>query len=160
MQNSHFKNLSLLLLATLFISTSGVLGKYIQMPPEAIIFFRASFAAGFIYLFCRFKKIKISVYSRKDKITFLLSGFFMGAHWVTYFYALKLSNVAIGMLSMFTFPVMTALLEPLFSKQKLNGIHILLALFVLVGVYFLVPDFSIENDEAKGILFGVFSALC
>lgn len=160
MQNSHFKNLSLLLLATLFISTSGVLGKYIQMPPEAIIFFRASFAAGFIYLFCRFKKIKISVYSRKDKITFLLSGFFMGAHWVTYFYALKLSNVAIGMLSMFTFPVMTALLEPLFSKQKLNGIHVLLALFVLVGVYFLVPDFSIENDEAKGILFGVFSALC
>lgn len=160
MQNSHIKNLSTLLFATLFISTSGVLGKYIAMPPEAIILFRALFAAGFIYLFCRIRKVDLSIYSKKDKITFLLSGFFMGAHWVTYFYALKLSNVAIGMLSMFTFPVMTAFLEPLFSKQKINGIHVLLALLVLVGVYFLVPNFSIENDEAKGILFGVFSALC
>lgn len=160
MNNSYTKNLSILLLGTLFISTSGVLGKYIAMPPEAIILFRAFFAAGFIYLFCRIKKINLSIYSRKDRMTFLLSGFFMGAHWVTYFYALKLSNVAIGMLSMFTFPVMTAFLEPLFSKQKINGIHVLLALLVLVGVYFLVPDFSIQNDEAKGILFGVFSALC
>lgn len=160
MENSHIKNLSLLLLATLFISTSGVLGKYIQMSPEVIIFFRASFAATIIYLFCKIKKVDLSIRTRKEKISFLISGFFMGAHWVTYFYALKLSNVAIGMLSMFTFPVMTAFLEPLFSKQKLNGIHVVLALLVLVGMYFLVPDFSIENDEAKGILFGVFSALC
>lgn len=160
MQNNHLKNLSGLLLATFFISTSGVLGKSINMPPEAIIFFRALFAVGFIYLFCRIKKIKLSIYSKKDKASFFIGGFFMGAHWVTYFYALKLSNVAIGMLSMFTFPVMTALLEPFFTKQKINSIHILLALLVLVGIYFLVPDFSIEKDETKGILLGVFSALC
>ncbi len=160
MENSHLKNLSFLLLATLFISTSGVLGKYIAMPPEAIILFRALFAAIFIYLFCRIKKVDLSIHSKKDKISFLISGFFMGAHWVTYFYALKLSNVAIGMLSMFTFPIMTAFLEPFFSKQKLSLVHVLLALLVLVGIYFLVPDFSIENDQAKGILFGVFSALC
>jgi drug/metabolite transporter (DMT)-like permease len=55
---------------------------------------------------------------------------------------------------------MTAFLEPFFSKQKLSLVHVLLALLVLVGIYFLVPDFSIENDQAKGILFGVFSALC
>ena len=30
----------------------------------------------------------------------------------------------------------------------------------MVGVYFLVPNFSIENDEVKGILFGILSALC
>ena len=160
MQNNHLKNLSGLLLATFFISTSGVLGKSIDMPSEAIIFFRALFAVGFIYLFCRIKKIKMSIYTKKDKTSFFIGGFFMGAHWVTYFYALKLSNVAIGMLSMFTFPVMTALLEPFFTKQKINSIHIALALLVLIGIYFLVPDFSIEKDETKGILLGVFSALC
>lgn len=160
MENSHLKNLSFLLLATLFISTSGVLGKSINMPPETIIFFRALFAAIFIYIFCRVKKINLKIETKKDKFSFLIGGFFMGAHWVTYFYALKLSNVAIGMLSMFTFPVMTALLEPFFSKEKLNFIHVLLALMVLLGVYFLVPNFSIENDEAKGILLGVLSALC
>ena len=44
----------------------------------------------------------------------------MGGHWITYFYALKFSNVAIGMLSLYTFPVMTALLEPFFIKVKLD----------------------------------------
>ncbi|MCL7752823.1 DMT family transporter [Polaribacter sp. Z022] len=160
MENSHFKNLSLLILATLFISTSGVLGKYIALSPEVIILCRASFASIFIYIFCRFKKINLKVQTKKDGYSFIISGFFMAAHWVTYFYALKLSNVAIGMLSMYTFPVITALLEPFFSKQKLNPIHVFLAILVLFGVYMLVPDFSLENDQLKGILFGIFSALC
>ena len=160
MENSHSKNLSLLLLATLFISTSGVLGKYIALPAEAIILCRASFATVFIYIFCRFKKIDLKINSKKDFLSFTISGFFMAAHWITYFIALKLSNVALGMLSMYTFPVITALLEPVFFKQKLNPIHIFLAILVLIGVYMLVPDFSLENDELKGILFGVLSAFC
>ncbi|WP_298762385.1 DMT family transporter [uncultured Polaribacter sp.] len=160
MENSHIKNLSLLLLATLFISTSGVLGKYIALPAEVIIWFRGGFGAFFIFLFCKYKKVNLKINSKKDGYSFLVSGAFMAAHWVSYFYALKLSNVALGMLSMYTFPVMTAFLEPFFSKQKLNAIHVLLGILVLIGVYILVPNFSLENDEAKGILLGVFSALC
>ena len=160
MENSHVKNLSLLLLSTIFISTSGVLGKYIDLSPEVIILCRAIFAGLFIYIFCRIKKINLKIATKKDRHSFAISGFFMATHWVTYFYALKLSNVAIGMLSMFTFPVITALLEPFFSKEKLNLAHVFLAFLVLIGVYMLVPEFSIENDQLKGILFGIFSALC
>lgn len=160
MENSHGKNLSFLLLGTLFVSTSGVLGKYIALPAEAIIFCRAILATVFIFIFCKIKKIDIKIKSRKDRISFIVSGFFMAAHWVTYFIALKLSNVALGMLSIYTFPVITAFLEPFFSKQKLNPVHVFLAVLVLIGVYILVPDFSLENDDLKGILFGIFSAFC
>ena len=160
MENSHGKNLIYLLLATLFISTSGVLGKYISLPPEAIILFRASIAAVFIYIYCIIKKISLKVNYKKDYFSFAINGFFLTSHWVTYFYALKLSNVALGMLSLYTFPAMAALLEPFFSKQKLNKIHVLMGFLVLIGVYILIPNFSLENDEAKGILFGIFSALC
>jgi drug/metabolite transporter (DMT)-like permease len=160
MENSHNKNLFQLLLATLFISTSGVLGKYIALPTEVIILCRASFSTVFIYLFCRFKKVDLKIKSKKDFFSFTISGFFMAAHWITYFIALKLSNVALGMLSLYTFPVITALLEPLFSKQKLNTIHVFLAILVLIGGYILVPHFSIENDQLKGVLFGIVSAFC
>ncbi|AUC21299.1 EamA family transporter [Polaribacter sejongensis] len=160
MENTHVKNLSLLILATLFISTSGVLGKYIALPAEVIILCRASFAAVLVYIFCKVQKIDLKIKFKKDYYSFAINGFFLGAHWVTYFYALKLSNVALGMLSLYTFPVMAALLEPFFSKQKLNKIHVLLGIFVLIGVYILVPDFSIENNEAKGVLLGILSALC
>lgn len=160
MDNYHGKNLSLLFLGTLFISTSGVLGRYIALSPEAIILCRAILAAFFIYIFCLLKKIDLKIATKKDGYSFMISGFFLAAHWVTYFYALKLSNVAIGMLSLFTFPVITALLEPFFSKQKLNPVHVFLAFLVLLGVYMLVPDLSLENDHLKGILFGIFSAFC
>ncbi|PQJ69101.1 MULTISPECIES: DMT family transporter [Polaribacter] len=160
MENLHGKNVSFLLLGTLFVSTSGVLGKYIALPAEAIILCRAILAAVFIYIFCKIKKIDLKIKSRADFISFIISGFFMGAHWVTYFIALKLSNVALGMLSIYTFPVITAFLEPFFSKQKLNPVHIFLALIVLIGVYILVPDFSLESNDLKGILFGILSAFC
>ena len=160
MQNSHFKNLSGLLLATLFISTSGVLGKYIAMPSEVIVWFRSVFAMIFLYVFIRFKKIDLKLKSTKHIIPFVISGLFMAAHWITYFYALKLSNVAIGMLSLYTFPVMTALLEPLFLKVKFSPIHIFLGLLVLLGIYILAPEFTLGNTQVQGILFGLLSALC
>jgi len=160
MVNAHINKVSLLFLATLFISTSGVLGKYIALSPETIIFCRASLAAVFIYIFCRIKKIDLKIKTKKDGIAFVISGFFMAAHWVTYFYALKLSNVAVGMLSMYTFPVITALLEPFFSKQQRSLIHVFLAFLVLIGVYFLVPNFSLQSNLLKGILFGILSAFC
>lgn len=84
----------------------------------------------------------------------------MAAHWVTYFYALKLSNVALGVLSLYTFPIIIALLEPLFLKVKFKPIYILLSLMVLSGLYILTPEFNIESSQVKGILFGVFSAFC
>jgi len=160
MKNSHVKHLSGLLLATLFISTSGVLGKYIAMPTEVIIWFRASLAMVFLYVFCRYKKIDLQIKSSKDYFPFLISGVFMAAHWITYFYALKLSNVALGILSLYTFPIITALLEPFFLNVKFNPIYIVLGLMVLLGLYILVPELSLESNQVKGILFGVFSALC
>lgn len=150
----------LLNLATLFISTSGALGKFIEMPTPVIIWWRSSIALLFLFAYCKFKKIDLKINSRKDLWTFILSALFMGGHWITYFYALKFSNVAIGMLSLYTFPVITALLEPFFIKIKLDPIHIFLGFIVLVGIYILAPEFNIESSHVQGILLGLLSALC
>lgn len=160
MKNTHIKNISLLLFATLCISTSGVLGKYIDMPTEIIIWFRASLAMVFLYAYSKYKRIDLKIKSSKDYKPFFISGVLMAAHWVTYFYALKLSNVALGVLSLYTFPIIIALLEPLFLKVKFKPIYILLSLMVLSGLYILTPEFNIESSQVKGILFGVFSAFC
>ena len=160
MENAHLKNISGLLLATLFISTSGVLGRYIAMPSEVIIWFRAALAMVLLYLYCKYKKIDLTVTSTKDYKSFFISGLLMAVHWVTYFYALKLSNVALGVLSLYTFPIIIALLEPLFLKVKFDPIYILLGVIVLTGLFILTPELNIESTQVKGILFGVFSAFC
>jgi len=160
MENVHLKNISGLLLATLFISTSGVLGRYIAMPAEVIIWFRAAIAMVLLYLYCKYKKIDLTIKSSKDYKPFFISGLLMAVHWVTYFYALKLSNVALGVLSLYTFPIIIALLEPLFLKVKFDPMYILLGLLVLIGLFILTPEFNIDSTQVKGILFGVFSAFC
>jgi len=160
MQNNHLKNLSGLLLATFFISTSGVLGRYIKLPVEIIIWFRAFLAMFFIYGFCKYKKIDLTIKSSKDYKPFLIGGVLMAVHWITYFYALKLANVALGVLSLYTFPIIIALLEPFFLKIKFNPIYILFGFMVLTGLYILTPELDIESAQVKGVLFGIFSAFC
>ncbi|MFK7831867.1 MAG: DMT family transporter [Winogradskyella sp.] len=159
-EKSHLNHILLLTVATLFISTSGALGKFIDLPTPVIICWRSFLAALFLLVYCLYKKIDLKIKTPKDRRTFFIGAVLMGAHWVTYFHALKLTNVAIGMLSMFTFPVMIALLEPLFSKTKFDPIHMLLGGMVLLGIYILAPDFNLESDQLKGILFGLCSALC
>ena len=148
-----------LIFATFLISTSGVLGRYIALDPPVIIWCRSILALVVLYFYCRYKKMNLKILSQKDLLSLVLSGFFMAGHWITYFYALKLSNVALGLLSLYTFPVITALLEPFFIKSKLSYVQVFLTLLILVGVYVLVPEFDLENDNFKGVLVGVFSAL-
>lgn len=160
MQNNYLKKIIGLIVATFFISTSGVLGRYINLPSEVIVFFRSCFAMFFLFIFLRYQHINIQLKSKKHRFPFLIAGVFMGVHWITYFYALKLSNVAIGMLSLYTFPIITAFLEPFFLKIKFNPIYILLGILVLFGLFILSPEFSVDATTAQGILFGVISAFC
>lgn len=157
---SHLNHLLWLTVATIFISTSGALGRYIDMPTPVIIWWRSALAAIFLFLFCYYKGINLKIENNKDRWTFVLASIFMGAHWITYFYALKLSNVALGMLSLFTFPVLIALLEPLFTKVKFDPIHIVLGIIVLIGIYILAPDFDLKSSQLQGIFLGLLSALC
>lgn len=159
MNNQHLRNILELNFAMLLVSTSGALGRYIDMPVMVTIGIRAILAAIFLYVFCKWKKISFTIAS-KDRFKVVLSGVLMGLHWVTYFYSLKLSNVAIGMLSIFTYPVITSFLEPVILKSKFQKMHLLLGGLVLLGIYFLVPDFSFENTYLKAVGFGVFSAFC
>ncbi|MEM6965101.1 MAG: DMT family transporter [Bacteroidota bacterium] len=158
--NSPIRPILLLNLAMLCISTSGMLGRYVSMPPPLTIWWRAFFAIFCLGIFCLWKNYTFRFDRKKYGKIFFISGALMAIHWVTYFYALHLSNVAIGMLSLFTYPVMTALLEPVMLKTKFEKHHLLSSLLVLVGIYFLAPELNFSNAMTQGLLMGLISALC
>lgn len=142
----------------LCLCTSGTLGRYISLPPPLIIWYRVFFALLFLGLYCYYKKYSFRLDIKKHGLVVGLSGLFMALNFVCFFYALQWSNVAIGMLSLFTFPIMTTLLEPLFLKTPFEKMHLLLAGMVLVGIYFLAPSFDFNNNMTQGLLIGLFSA--
>ena len=157
MKSNHVRHLLEINLAMLFVATSGSLGRYVKLTVPVAIGSRALLAFVALLLYCKWKGFNLRV-DKKDIPVILLSGVLMGVHWVTYFYALKLSNVAIGMLSIFTYPVITAFLEPILLKTKFELMHLLLAFMVLTGMYFLSPTLDFENSYTIAIGFGVFSA--
>ena len=87
-----------------------------------------------------------------------LLGTLLAIHWVTYFYAMQVSSVAVGVIALYTYPVITVFLEPLFHGEKPHIADIVSSLAVLFGIYMIIPDFSIDNSVALGVASGVFSA--
>ena len=146
-------------LALLLIATSGPLGRSLTMNPFQSIWWRALLSLFILIVIIKWSKFNWNLKKIKGRKTLLLSGVLMAIHWVTYFYALQLSGIAIGMLSLFTYPVITAFLEPLFTKHKVNLIQVLLAIIICLGMYLILPEFSLENTKTQGILWGTLSAL-
>lgn len=157
-KNKQIQNLWELNVSIIFISTSGALGRYIELPVPVTICSRSLIGGLLVFLFCKWKRFDFNI-DTGDKKTLWLSGLLLGLHWITYFYALKLSNVAIGMISIFTFPVITALLEPIILKTKFQWIHLALGALVIVGILFLVPTFDFQDDYLIAILLGIVSAV-
>ncbi|TVZ25268.1 threonine/homoserine efflux transporter RhtA [Gillisia sp. Hel_I_86] len=158
-KNLQFPKILELNLAVLFISTSGVLGRYITLNPFVTIFYRTLLAVILFYIFCRWKKLDLRISTGRDLLKIALSGLLMTGHWVAYFFALRYSNVAIGILSLFTYPVVTAFLEPLLLKTKFSKSHLALGLLVLCGIYFLVPEISFQNNYTVAVLLGILSGI-
>ncbi len=159
MKRSHISHLLEINLAMIFVSTSGALGRYVELSVPIIIASRAILAFLALFAFCKWKGISLKIKPAHFAVV-CISAFLMGLHWITYFYALQWSSVAIGMLSLFTYPVITAFLEPILLKTKFQKINLLLGAMVLAGIYFLSPDLNFEDSNTLAIGIGVFSALC
>ena len=129
-----------------------------ELEPEIAIFWRSLFAALLLGLFLKGRQTSFAIKSRQDYNLIMLGGGLMALHWVTYFYSLHLSNVAIAIITLHTYPAMTTLLEPLILKTKFKLIHLILALVVITGVWIMSPEIKTDDDTTAAIGFGLFSA--
>ncbi|MGB1633556.1 MAG: DMT family transporter [Flavobacteriaceae bacterium] len=160
MIKNNYLHFILLNIAMLCVSTSGTLGRAINLPPPLAIWSRAVIAFILLLAYVIWKKKRLLLDFKKEGFAAIISGILMAAHWVTYFFALQWSSVAIGMLSLFTYPMITLLLEPFFFQISYQKRHLLLGVMILTGVYLLVPSFALNNTITQGVLMGILSSLC
>lgn len=157
-QNSKWYPLLLLNMGMLFSSSSGAFGRYIDLSPPLTIGYRAFIALVLLALYGLIQRHRFQFDLKQHGLIVFLSGILMALHWVLYFYALRWGSVAIGMLSLFTYPVFTSLLEPLFFNIKWQWRHLMMSLLIIIGIYFLAPSLDIKNVSTQGLLMGLFSA--
>jgi drug/metabolite transporter (DMT)-like permease len=143
--------------AVLLFGLAGVLGKLSLLPAPIIVFGRSFFAGLVLLAVCWFRHISLRPKQSRDGYLLLGQGVLLALHWTAFFQAINVSNVAIGLLSFSSFPLFTAILEPLLLKQRPNRIQIVAALLILPGIYLLVPSFTLQNQTTLGVMWGVLS---
>ncbi|TGK93055.1 EamA/RhaT family transporter [Leptospira brenneri] len=133
--------------------------KLLPFPAVTIISGRALFSVILLGIFFWLRGKSVSYRSFKDFLFVFGIGIIFALHWVTYFHSIQVSTVAVGMLSLFTYPVFSAILEPLFGGKRPDPFAFFLACFSFFGLFLIVPDLSFDNQMFQGVVWGVVSAV-
>ncbi len=158
MTNS-FKALLAVHSAVLIFGLTALFSKLISLTALEITLLRSIFAAFIIFAIFLWQKKSIKLSQPKDYGIVILLGVLLALHWVTYFHSMQVSSIAVGVIALYTFPIITVFLEPLFHGERPHIKDVISAFTVLFGIYLLVPEFSLSNETTLGILWGVLSAL-
>lgn len=133
---------------------TAILGKLITLPAIQLVWYRMIIAAVGFYLFLRLKKTALTI-DKKQLLTLLAIGTIVALHWITFFGAIKISNISVVLGCLATSTLFTSLLEPLFFRRKINTVEVLVGILIIVGLYLI---FRFETRYTSGILVALLSA--
>lgn len=152
------KGLLFLHSAILIFGGTALFSKLISLPAADITVGRSFIAVAVILLLLLARGRSFALQQRKDGLIMLIAGALLGLHWATYFQAMQVAGIAVGMVAMYTYPIMIVFLEPLFKGHKPHQTDVLCAGIMLVGIILLVPEFDLHNNITQGVCWGVLSA--
>lgn len=154
MKTNSIKDYFQLHLVVLIAGFTAILGALISAHSLSVVFFRTLLASGGLFIYLYLKNVSIKV-STKATSQLLATGGIIALHWFTFFYAAKISTVAICLAGFSTGSLWTSLLEPIWDKRKIRVIEVGLGLMVIVGLYLI---FLFEVNHIMGLFVGIFSA--
>ena len=146
-------------LAVLLFGGTALFSKLIPLSALDITFLRCIVAATVLGLLVKLSRKRLTLASKQDYLVAIGLGVIVSLHWVTYFAAMQLSSVAIGMIAFFTYPVTTVIAEPLLTGSRIKLLDIISGVLVLIGVILLIPEANLGNDTTLGIAIGIVSAI-
>ncbi len=154
MQNDNLKNYLLLHLIVFIWGFTAVLGKLISIDALPLVWYRMFLAAICILIYLLIKKITFRVPS-KTLLILVIAGITIALHWITFFSAIKVSNVSVALATMATGAFFGSLLEPLWYGRKIIGYEVVFGLIVILGLYFI---FNVSTAYTLGIILALISA--
>ncbi|NIR31343.1 MAG: DMT family transporter [Gammaproteobacteria bacterium] len=146
-------------LGTLLLAGTALFPKLITLPAHQIIALRSLVALVALLIFARLQRVRLRLMERRDGWRIGLVGALMALHWVMIFFCIQMTTVAVGLICLFTFPVIVVFIEPFFSSERIRARDVLSGVAVVFGVYLVVPDMSLEDAYVLGIALGLVSAL-
>lgn len=155
MQNVHVRRSYLQYHLVVFLwGFTAILGALITINAVHLVWYRMFLATIFIFLWVLVKRKKLKV-SRRNLLLLFAAGTILALHWLSFFMAIKVSNISITVALVSTGAFFTSILEPIFYKRKVIWYEIFFGLIVIFGLYLI---FKVETEYLTGIMLALFSA--
>lgn len=154
MQNDNLRSYLHLHLIVFIWGFTAILGKLISLEALDLVWYRMLFASAimtFVVLLSK-EKVKVPLYIL---IGFIVSGIIIALHWLTFYQAIKVSNVSITLACLSTGAFFASILEPIFFKRKIIWYELFFGVIVIVGLSII---FNVETKYKTGIYLAVTSA--
>ena len=156
MQNNRGKNILQLHFIVFIFGFTSVLGALISISALPITIYRMGIASFFLALFIFFYDKNKFKLRKALIIKILICGLIIALHWITFFYAIKISNVSITVSMMSSAAFLTSLIEPLFFKKKILLYELILGILSLFGVSII---FNAEIKYIDGLIVALISSV-
>ncbi|HHS99230.1 MAG TPA: DMT family transporter [Thiomicrospira sp.] len=137
---------------------TAVLGALIQLDFLPLTWYRMGLASLFllIYILLNKNQRRLLLQSNfKTQMRYLIGGIIIALHWLAFFYAIKISNVSITLVTLSSGAFFTSILEPVLFKRKVYFHEILLGILILGGFMILL---KVEKIELTGVYFALIAA--
>lgn len=150
----EYKNQIWLHAAVLIFGTTGVLGKLISLGAYYLVWYRLIVAIAALGLFLVVAQHRFNT-NRRSIGKMLGIGVILAAHWVTFFEAIKQSNVSVSLVCFSSSTLFVSFIEPFYYKRKVAWHEPVLGVFIILGLYFV---FRSEFKYIAGMQLSVLSA--
>lgn len=159
--NSKTKALISLHVSLVLIGASGLFAKLVSTSALFLVFGRVVFAAAVLGCILAYRKKLILPRNIKAALPLFAMGALLTFHWLAFFHGIQLSSVAIGVLTLMTFPVFITVLEPVLMKKPFHKADVLSVFLCCIGVWLVVPKEAITQgqDMIAGAIWGVLAGL-
>ena len=141
-------------LTVLIFGLTGILGKLITIDSYLLVWYRLGIALIALLAYFAFSKGSLKI-SKKSLIKTLWVGVIVAVHWITFFEAIKQSNVSVALVCFSSSTLFTSLIEPLYFKRKIKAYELIFGVVIILGLYFI---FSFEFKYLTGMILSVISA--
>jgi drug/metabolite transporter (DMT)-like permease len=152
--NTLLKNHIKLHFVVLIYGFTAIIGKLITLPAAEMVWYRMFIAFAALGFFILVKGLSIS-YPPRVIVQIVGVGIIVAFHWITFFHAVKISNVSVTLGCLASTTLFTSLLEPIIFRRRMVWLEVSIGLLIIIGLYLI---FQFEFRYKWGIITALTSA--
>ncbi len=142
-------------IAVFLAGFTAVLGRLILLNEGMLVWYRLLITIIVLAAILFFKK-EIIVLPFREIIKMIAVGGVITFHWVAFYGSIKYGNISVALVCLSAAGFFSAILEPIFLRQRFVLVEVFLGLLAIIGIYII---FDFHPQYKVGIVYGILAAL-